>query len=273
MTFGKAVAIGRGQDNAMPDRGGASEQPMPRLRSPVRPAGGLPPGLRVTGGCARAGERGGGPPAEAWDGFPGLLDTRLRRTRRARKGFRTRSALRVAAARSLHDGGYDRLNAADIAASAEVSKATFYVYFRDKAHIAATVLRPFLAYAFPGAACEVPEPDPLQAALACLLPRLRRHRRLLQSLDLMGRDDPDFAAAAQTRILRWHQGLLLRSGRDPDLAPLLAATSLGFAWAPGAGDAGDVPPGFAAEQIARLWRIEARRVSRGRPDPRGGSRS
>lgn len=190
--------------------------------------------------------------------FPRLLEARLRRSGRTRKGLRTRAALRVAAAQRLHDGGYERLNAGEIAAAADLSKATFYIYFRDKAHVAATVLRPFLTYAFPAAEGGALEADPLPAAFARLLPRVREHRHLLQGLDLLGRDDAGFATAAQARILRWHQRLLVRSGRDPELAPLLAATSLGFAWAPGAGGPSGFSPGLLAEQISRLWRVEGR---------------
>ncbi|ACG77091.1 transcriptional regulator, TetR family [Phenylobacterium zucineum HLK1] len=180
--------------------------------------------------------------------FPRLLETRLA-GRARRKGRRTRAALRIAAARLIHLNGYDRVHTADIADAAGLSKAAFYVYFRDKADVAVSVLRPFVAVAFPARSPCFEAVDPVRSAFARLAPLIGENRRLIQALEPLRDDAPDFAARCEARILRWHEGLLSSAGLDPRLAPLLAATSLGLAWR-----SPDAAAGGVAEEVSRLWR-------------------
>lgn len=164
--------------------------------------------------------------------FSNLLAARLSRPGGRRKGRRRKMALRIAAARQFEQFGYNQVAAADIATEAGLSRAGFYVYFRDKAHIAASVLRPFIAVAFPargtstGAAATV--------KLERLYSMINDNRRLFQCLEPLRGEAPSLVREVDARILRWHGELLSGAGLDAGLAGLLSAMSIGLAWRPAA---------------------------------------
>jgi AcrR family transcriptional regulator len=64
----------------------------------------------------------------------------------ARKGERTRAALKAAAARVLETSGYRDMRVTDVNERAGVSNALFYVYFKNKELITNEVLCDFLAF-------------------------------------------------------------------------------------------------------------------------------
>lgn len=158
-----------------------------------------------------------------------LLQLRLSRAAK-RKGRRRRAALRISAARLFLQHGYDSVGAADIARAAGLSKAGFYVYFESKSHVAVSVLRPFFVLTFP-LRQEILEVGP-EACLQRLYARIYAHRRLVQAIEPLRREAPDFARQLDARILRWHETLLKAAGADAAQARLLSATSLGVAWLP-----------------------------------------
>ncbi|MDP1873186.1 TetR/AcrR family transcriptional regulator [Phenylobacterium sp.] len=139
-------------------------------------------------------------------------------------------ALRIAAARQFEQFGYDQVGAADIANAAGLSRAGFYVYFRDKAHIAVSVLRPFVAVAFPTGGA--PSNTAATANLEQLYGMINDNRRLVQCLEPLRVEAPGFVGEVDARILRWHGDLLEGAGLDARLAGLLSAMSIGLAWRP-----------------------------------------
>ncbi len=163
--------------------------------------------------------------------FSALLEARLARPGRRRKGLRRKIALRIAAARLFEQQGYEASGAAEIAQAAGLSRAGFYVYFRDKAHVAISVLRPFVAVAFP---LEGAQSGAAAASLEQLYRMINDNRRLVQCLEPLRMEAPGFVSAVDARILRWHGDLLDGAGLDPRLASLLSAMSMGLAWRPSA---------------------------------------
>lgn len=163
--------------------------------------------------------------------FSALLEARLARSGRRRKGLRRKIALRIAAARLFEQQGYEASGAAEIAEAAGLSRAGFYVYFRDKAHVAVSVLRPFVAVAFP---VEGAQSGAAVASLEQLYRMINDNRRLVQCLEALRTEAPSFVSAVDVRVLRWHGEFLDAAGLDPRLASLLSAMSMGLAWRPSA---------------------------------------
>ena len=164
--------------------------------------------------------------------FSDLLAARLLRSGVRRKGRRRKIALRIAAARQFEQFGYDQVGAADIATAAGLSRAGFYVYFRDKAHIAVSVLRPFVAVVFPMGGA--PSNTAATANLEQLYGLINDNRRLVQCLEPLRAEAPRFVQEVDARILCWHGHLLRDAGLDARLAGLLSAMSIGLAWRPAA---------------------------------------
>jgi TetR/AcrR family transcriptional regulator len=117
------------------------------------------------------------------------------RTAREGKDSETRSLLLACAGRVFARLGYARTTIADITGEAEVSRATFYVYFASKADVfravALGVRDRFLA------AHELPDVhDPYELAhtsSAAYLKAAVDHRELLTVIEHQGLADPDIA--------------------------------------------------------------------------------
>jgi len=195
--------------------------------------------------------------------FSALLAARLSRRGLPRKGRRRKIALRIAAARQFEQLGYDQVGAADIANAAGISRAGFYVYFRDKAHIAVSVLRPFVAVAFPTGG--TPSTAAATVNLEQLYGMINDNRRLVQCLEPLRAEAPAFVRNVDARILRWHGDLLQGAGLDARLAGLLSAMSIGLAWRPPAEQ--DWGAGRVTELLSPLLSEKGDRARRGPRPP------
>jgi TetR/AcrR family transcriptional regulator, transcriptional repressor for nem operon len=163
----------------------------------------------------------------------------LRRTEGAKankaKGDRTRSALMLAAVKTLEKKGYRDLRVADIASAAKVSSATFYVYFEDKTDITLRVLSDFLEqplrFVRPTGAAKTPFAGILEANRQWL-ELVRANAGLVRSLFQLSDEDPGFANLVHEANRRWYARVAENAQRTLDGAidrrvALLCAYSLG----------------------------------------------
>ncbi|PCI54278.1 MAG: hypothetical protein COB36_10515 [Alphaproteobacteria bacterium] len=75
--------------------------------------------------------------------FGDYLEHKYRTSPAKRKGERTRDRLEISAVRVLENKGYHDIRVADICEQADVSTATFYLYFENKTEITVAVLKNF----------------------------------------------------------------------------------------------------------------------------------
>ncbi|MEZ5664226.1 MAG: TetR family transcriptional regulator [Burkholderiaceae bacterium] len=74
-----------------------------------------------------------------------VLEARLPSLKRRPKRLRTRAQIIAAAARQMERLGYENLTVEVITESLGIARGTFYLHFRDRSHVATTVIRIYLA--------------------------------------------------------------------------------------------------------------------------------
>ncbi|GAB3490392.1 TetR/AcrR family transcriptional regulator [Nocardiopsis coralliicola] len=186
---------------------------------------------------------------------------------RERKRQRARAAITEAAHALFDEKGFDAVTVADIAARAEVGRATFFRYFGDKQEVVFDGSPRPDAAALAGLTTAEPEGpigdslpralDCVRAAAAALSAQLAadpvgyaRHERLVASAaELQGRSlvkQRGYADAMAELLHRW--------GADPETARLAAEVGLACVAAGRADAAGDAErlPGAVDAAFARL---------------------
>lgn len=112
------------------------------------------------------------------------------------------------------------------------------------------MLRPFFALTF-SLRREAFEAD-AEHSLRRLYQTICAHRGLVQSIEPLRRDVPDFAGQLDIRIYCWHELSLKTAGADIAGARLISAASMGLAWLPPPPNS--APPAWSdAEPVERSY--------------------
>lgn len=163
------------------------------------------------------------------------LEEGLKRAPPKQKGQRTRQRLKIATARVLEKKGYHAMRVADITARAKMAEGSFYVYFKDKADAALTVLREVLllfSYENRGGTGEHSEFEAIRDANRRWITMCRANAGLMRCILQLGDEDPELAELAQQTNRQWYEVIAESSVRRRRLpqgrpAALLAAYLLG----------------------------------------------
>lgn len=120
---------------------------------------------------------------------------------RERKKVRTRADLQRHALRLFRDRGYTATTVDDIAAAAEVSRSTFFRYFRTKEEVVLfDDVDPLFAAAFRSLPAGTPLLSALRTALRTTFSNLDAEKRALEELRMqLARTVPEIAATLRAR--------------------------------------------------------------------------
>ncbi len=168
--------------------------------------------------------------------FSDVEARRQRELPNRRKGERTRDALKLAAIEVLGDTGYHDMRLSDICERAQVSPATFYIYFENKTVITVEVLTEFL-----DALYDMEQlPGTVNTAFGVICSANRRWLRaaransgLFRCVYQLGDEIPEFNQLMQRANFRWYKRVAASvakrfPGADPgESVVLLAAYGLG----------------------------------------------
>lgn len=162
-----------------------------------------------------------------------ILEQRQLSAAGRRKGERTRDRLKLAAIDLLDEIGYRDMRISDICERADVSTATFYLYYQNKTEITVEVLREFMDTIFGVAETDGPYRSSFDAIYSANLGWIRTVKAnagLLRCLLQVGDQTPEFAEVSQTINFKWygrvassiHRSLSDERGRGADLSLVLA---------------------------------------------------
>lgn len=126
------------------------------------------------------------------------------------KGDRTKFRLKIAAARTLEEIGYQDLKVSDVCSSAGVALGTFYVYFQDKNEIATEVVLDFVNYLYERAKQVGGRHDEYAAILNTnrfFISAYKVNAGLMQCHVQLQSQLPEFRKLWGPRHLKWIEGL------------------------------------------------------------------
>ncbi len=158
----------------------------------------------------------------SWIAFPGqrmpepqaslryrdILEQRQLSAAGRRKGERTRDRLKLAAIDLLDETGYREMRIADVCERADVSTATFYLYYQNKTEITVEVLREFMDTIFGVAETDGPYQSSFEAIYGANLGWIRTVKAnagLLRCLLQVGDQAPEFAEVSQSINHLWYR--------------------------------------------------------------------
>jgi AcrR family transcriptional regulator len=144
------------------------------------------------------------------------LEQQQRNNPAKRKGKRTQHRLELAAIRVLETSGFHDMRVSDICDAADVSTATFYLYFDNKREITISVLKNLLDYF----ALVRSDDEGASSAFAAIyksnlawLRLVRANAGLSRCLLQMGDHEDDFALYFQRISYRWYRYVVNRISR------------------------------------------------------------
>ncbi len=145
------------------------------------------------------------------------LEEQLRTAPPKQKGLRTRQRLKIATAKILARDGYHAMRVSDISARARLAEGSFYVYFKDKADAALTVLsellEEFLDLGNRAHHGERSQFEAIRDGNRRWIAVCRANAGLMRCILQLGDEDPRLAELAQRGNAMWYERVAQSSAR------------------------------------------------------------